>query len=48
MTEQQVEEILREVYGVLLNNNVITQTVWSTEIEPRIKSAAKRIAKLSN
>ncbi len=48
MTEKQIEEILREIYGYLKGKSYISDTEWTNVIEPRIKAAAKRIAALSN
>jgi hypothetical protein len=47
MSEDQVAEILREVYGYLRRLKVINDRQWKDEVEYRIKSAAERIARMS-
>ena len=44
MTEDQVREILREVYSYLKRKGMISDSEWVDEVEPRIEAAAKRIA----
>ena len=48
MSEEQVEAILREVYSFLMLKGLVTDEDWRELIEPRIRNAKKRIAKLSN
>jgi len=46
MTEEQVDAILREVFGYLIRKGIIAHSEFSKEIEPRIKAQAKRIAEM--
>ena len=48
LNEQQISEILREVYGFLQNKGIVDQAEWQHEVEPRIKAAARRIAEMAN
>jgi hypothetical protein len=47
MTEEQVAEILREVFGYLRRLNLINDSQWRNEVESRIRSTAERVAGMS-
>jgi hypothetical protein len=48
MTEDQIAEILKEVYGYLRRLKIINESQWKNEVEPGIKSTAARLARLSD
>ena len=48
MNEKQIDAILREIYGYLMNQGIVPKADWGTVIEPMIEAAAERIARLSD
>ncbi len=47
MTEQQIDAILREIYGFLHGKGLVTDHEWRYEVEARIKAVAEKISKLA-